>query len=333
MKSKLLLIFVGGTIGMIPNPETGALEPAESAVELMKQIPELEEIAELEVLVLDNIDSSNMSPLHWTRIAQAIEKNYDAYEGFIIAQGTDTMAYAASALSFALQGLAKPVVFTGSLIPLQKAGSDARNNLVYACMTAALDMAEVCIVLSNMILRGNRAKKHHESFVAAFHSPNYPILGELGRPIVLHEWCKKREKNLRLRVVPEFDANIAVLRLFPGFRANLLEKMLEADVHGIVVEGFGPGNVPFLSDSVIPMIERCGEKNIPVVIANQMEHGKTNLRAYDAGLRALEAGALSSSDMTIEATITKTMWALAQTDGSIEKMKDIMEKNIAGELS
>lgn len=330
-KPHILLIFAGGTIGMVHNPATGALEPAASAVTLMKEIPELSTITNLDIDVVANIDSSNMTPLHWTKIAAVIEKNYGKYDGFVIAQGTDTMAYTASALSFALQDLGKPVVFTGSLIPLQKAGSDARNNLVYACMTAALDIAEVCIVLSHTILRGNRAKKHHESFVAAFHSPNFPILGELGRPITLHEWRTPRCER-PLRVSTRFNANIAVVRLFPGFDPTIITTLVNKGIEGLIIEGFGPGNVPFLETSIIPAIKQTIDQGIPVVISNQMEEGKTNLYAYEAGLQAAMVGAISSGDMTIEAATTKLMWALANSNGHPHEVKKIIETNLAGEL-
>ncbi|PIR03805.1 MAG: L-asparaginase 1 [Candidatus Magasanikbacteria bacterium CG11_big_fil_rev_8_21_14_0_20_39_34] len=333
MKPHILLIFAGGTIGMVPNKDTGALQPAESALELMKQIPELEEIATLDIEVVANIDSSNMTPEHWVKISHTINDNYSKYDGFVVAQGSDTMAYTASALSFALQGLGKPVIFTGSLIPLQKAGSDARNNLVYACMTAALDLAEVCIVLSHTILRGNRAKKHHESFVAAFHSPNFPNLGELGRPITLHSWRNKRNNSSPLTLHADFDENIAVIRLFPGFPPKIIDSIVAQGTHALIIEGFGPGNVPFLNTSIIPSIQKAISHGIPVIISNQMEEGTTNLHAYEAGLEAQKAGAISSGDMTIEATITKTMWALANSDKSIKSIKAILEKDISGELS
>lgn len=329
---KLLLLFAGGTIGMVHNSQTGALEPAASALELLQHIPELHEIADIDFELIDNVDSSNMTPDHWQRLAQRIADTYHQYEGFVIAQGTDTMAYTASALSFALGNLGKPVVLTGSLIPLSKAGSDARNNLVYACMTASLDIAEVCIVLSNTILRGNRAKKHHESFVAAFHSPNFPPLGELGRPIMLNEWCKKRHTNtLELRAM--FDHRIMVVRLFPGLDPQNIMQLLDmGNIRALIIEGFGPGNVPFLNHSMIPVIEQATSKNIPVIIANQMEHGKTNLEAYGAGLRAAQAGAIGAEDMTVEAIITKTMWALAVTADTGVSIQKILQTNYAGEM-
>lgn len=330
MKPKILLLFAGGTIGMVPNPETGALQPAQSALEVLNNIPELNQIADIDFEVVVNVDSSNMVPEHWIKLAESIVKKYDDYDGFVVAQGTDTMAYSASALSYALGNLGKPVVFTGSLIPLLEIGSDARNNLVYACMTASLDIAEVCIVLSNQILRGNRAKKHHESFVAAFHSPNFPELGELGRPIVLNEWCNKRH-NGELDAKIDFDRRLVVIKLFPGFNPDILENLLSLDIRAIVIEGFGPGNVPFLETSIISGIIKAREKNIVVLIANQMERGKTHLESYEAGLKAKEAGAISAHDMTTEAAVTKLMWSLSQAN-TIEEIDKIMSTNIAGEL-
>jgi len=330
-KFKILLLFAGGTIGMVHNIQTGALEPAQNSNELLNEVPELNQIVELGFEFVVNIDSSNICPDHWTMLANRIAENYDKYDGFVVAHGTDTMAYTASALSFALQGINKPVVFTGSLIPLREIGSDARNNLVYACMTAELDIAEVCILIGNKIMRGNRAKKKHESFIAAFHSPNYPELGELGRPITLNQWRKKRDGN-NLSVQPNFDHNITLIKLFPGFDPYILDNAIEHGTHGIIVEGFGPGNVPFLEHTIIPHIKKAVEKNIPVIITNQMEYGKTNLQSYEAGLKALEVSAISGKDMTVEAVVTKLMWVLGFTK-DMKQIGYLMSKDLAGELS
>lgn len=316
---------------MVKNPKTGVLQPATNASEIIRDIPELQKYVQLDLKMVVNIDSSNMNPTHWTEIAKAIHSIYDRYDGFVVVQGTDTMAYSASALSFALQNLSKPIIFTGSLIPLSEIGADGRSNLVYACLTATLDIAEVCIVFANRIIRANRAKKHHESFVDVFHSPNYPYLGELGRPTTLFEWRKKRRKRV-LTFRPNFDSKISVLKLFPGFDPYIIERAVERDAHGIIIEGFGPGNIPFLDNSIITQIEKAIENNIPVIIANQLEKGITNLHAYEGGFMALKAGAISSHDMTTEATIAKLMWALAYTR-KISSIKSIMEKDLSGELS
>lgn len=329
-RPKICLLFAGGTIGMVRNPKTGALQPAVSAVDIIKDFPDIQKFMKLDFKVVMNMDSSNMNPGHWSEIAKTIHGLYDKYDGFVVAQGTDTMAYSASALSFALQNLSKPVVLTGSLIPLTELGSDGRNNLVYACMTATLDIAEVCMVFANKIIRGNRAKKYHESFVAVFHSPNYPYLGELGRPIKLHEWRKKRRKRV-LQFQSKFDSNIALIKLFPGFDPAIIQRAVERKVSGIIIEGFGPGNVPFIENSIIPEIERATKNDIPVVVANQMEKGITNLTAYEAGYYAKKAGAISSKDMTTEATVAKFMWVLAKTK-KLPEIKKLMEKDLVGEL-
>lgn len=329
-RPKICLLFAGGTIGMVRDPKTGALAPASSAVDIIKDFPEIQKLMKLDFKMVMNIDSSNMLPVHWTEIAKKINSLYDKYDGFVVAQGTDTMAYSGSALSFALQNLSKPIVFTGSLIPLTELGSDGRNNLIYACMTATLDIAEVCMVFANKIIRANRAKKNHESFVAVFHSPNYPYLGELGRPIKLHDWRKKRRKR-GLKFQPDFNPNISLLKLFPGFHPDTLKRVIERGVDGIIIEGYGPGNVSFMENSIIPQIKRATDMGIPVIIANQMEKGITNLTAYEAGYYAAKAGAISSKDMTTEATVTKLMWVLAKTK-KLSEVRALMEKDLSGEM-
>ena len=329
-KPKICLLFAGGTIGMVPNKRTGVLEPTSNPSQLLERFPELNKIIDLEFHHVFNIDSSNMEPTHWTTLAEKIQELYSKYDGFVIAQGTDTMAYTASALSFALQNLSKPVVLTGSLIPLFEIGADALNNLTYACLTATLDIAEVCIVFANRVIRGNRAKKHHESFVDVFHSPNFPYLGELGRPTTLFEWRKKRRKRI-LVFKPNFNPNIALVKLFPGIKAEFFDRIFESKVDGIIIEGFGAGNLPFLENSVISKVKEATDKGIAVVVANQLEKGITNLHAYEGGFRARKAGAIASKDMTIEACVAKLMWALAQTK-SIPDVKRLFEKEIAGEL-
>jgi len=330
-RPKICILFAGGTIGMIKNPSTGVLQPASNVSEIIREIPEIQKIVSLDLKMVVNIDSSNMEPHHWTEIAKKIYENYDRFDGFVVVQGTDTMAYTASALSFALQNLSKPVVITGSLIPLSEIGADGRNNLIYACLTATLDIAEVCIVFANKIIRGNRAKKYHESFVDVFHSPNYPFLGELGRPTVLFDWRKKRRKRV-IKFRPNFDPKISLLKLFPGFDPEIIDRALERGARGIIIEGFGPGNVPFLETSIIPQIENSIDKNVPIIIANQMERGITNLMAYECGLKAKKAGAISSHDMTTEATATKLMWALAYNK-KLSDIRKVMETDIAGEIS
>jgi L-asparaginase len=329
---KILIITAGGTIGMIPNSKTGALEPAKDPLAFLKLMPDLAKLAKIELEQVMNIDSSNMAQTEWEQIAKTIYKNYNQFDGFVVIQGTDTLAYSASALSFTFQDLNKPIVFTGSLLPAFELGSDAINNLIYACMTATQDIAEVCLVFSNKILRANRSKKHHESFLVGFHSPVFPNLGELGRPIKLNDWRNKKSKTRKLKFKPKFDNKVGVVKLYPGFNPLLLTYYLEQKYKAIFIEGFGSGNIPFLKNSIVPMIETLTKNGIIVAIGNQMEKGKTNLNAYQAGRKALEAGAISNQDMTSEASITKLMWLCANKT-SVKAIKEGFEQNLAGEIS
>lgn len=315
---------------MMPDPSTGALTPAKSGEDLLKQIPRLAEHCEIDVIHLFNIDSSNMDPSHWTQIADTIAKQYDKYDGFVVAQGTDTMAYSASAVSFALQELNKPVVFTGSIVPMSELGADGRNNLIYSCFVATMDIAEVCIVFGNKIVKGNRAVKNHESFVDVFDSPNYPLLGEVERPIRLHQWHEVKGIG-KLKVQSGFESQVEVFRLFPGMSVAGVQNAIERGVRGIVIQGFGPGNMPS-NNSLLPVLRGAMSHGISVVISSQMDKSVTNLESYEVGYQAKEAGAISAGDMTNEATIAKLMWSLAQTDDTAE-VKRLMESNIAGERS
>lgn len=314
---------------MMPDPVTGALKPAQDGTALLEAIPGLEKHCTIEVFHLFNIDSSNMQPSHWTTIARKIQELYDAYDGFVVAQGTDTMAFSASAVSFALQNTGKPVVFTGSIVPMSELGADGRNNLIYACFVAGMNIAEVCIVFGNKIVRANRAVKNHESFVDVFHSPNFPLLGEIERPIRLFDWARKRHDG-GVRVQAEFDSNIELIRLFPGMALETITNAIERGVRGIVIQGFGPGNIPSADGKLLAILKDAVTRGVVVVISSQMEKSVTNLHSYEVGYKAMEAGVLSAGDMTNEATITKLMWALGQTDDATQVAK-IVSANNAGE--
>lgn len=324
-------MFAGGTIGMVEDKKTGVLRPAEDVSAILRFFPELRKKISFEFFSLFNIDSSNMEPSHWSIVARKIKEVYDRFDGFLVIQGTDTLAYTASALSFALRNLSKPIVFTGSLVPLSELGADARNNLIYASLVATMDIAEVCIVFGHKILRGNRSKKNHESFVDVFDSPIFPQLGEIERPIRLHEWRRKRRKRI-LAYQPKFETNIRLVKIFPGFDPSSLDRMIQGGAKGLIIEGYGPGNIPFLENSILPQIERAIKNGIPVVIGSQMEKSVTNLHAYEAGYKVLQLGAISAHDMTTESTVAKLMWVLAQTR-DIKKVKALMENDLAGELS
>lgn len=327
-RPKIKVLFAGGTIGMIRNRRTGALEPAPDMGPIFQIMPELQSELQLDFEPVVNIDSTNMEPTHWTELAKRIQKHYDHYDGFVIAQGTDTMAYTASALSFALQNLSKPIICTGALMPLNELGTDGRNNFIYACRLATYDLAEVAIVFGSKIMRGNRATKYREAFFDVFESPNFPLLGEILRPIKLNEWRRKRRKRLP-QFNPSFNEKVAVIKLFPGFDPEYLNHMIHSKIQGIVLEGFGPGNIPH---PLIPSIENAIAKGIPIVVGTQMAHGRTNLEAYGVGYKALKTGVIEAKDMTTEACVTKLMWILAQTN-NLGKIRTMMHTDYAGEIT
>ncbi|KKT77124.1 MAG: L-asparaginase type I family protein [Candidatus Peregrinibacteria bacterium GW2011_GWA2_44_7] len=294
-RPRIKILFAGGTIGMIRNRYSKALEPAQDLGSILQLIPEIQSEIKIDFERVMNLDSTNMKPSDWEILAKTIQKHYDQYDGFVIAQGTDTMAYTASALSFALQSLSKPVICTGALMPLNELGSDGRNNLIYASRVASYDLAEVAIVFGDKIIRGNRATKYKEGLFDVFKSAKFPLLGEIQRPIKLNEWRKKRRKRVP-QFVPKFNNKVAVIKLFPGFQSEYLQKMIESG------------------------------------IATQMEEGQTNLKAYEVGYHALEAGVMEARDMTTEACVTKLMWCLAQTR-DLKKIRKMMGTDYAGEIT
>lgn len=339
-KGKILLIISGGTIGMKPD-EKGILKPSKDK-ELIKLFPQLKEIASYDVEYFANIDSSDMQPEMWSQLAELIFLNYDKYKAFVITHGTDTMTYTAAALSFALQGLAKPVILTGSQIPASIIGSDAHTNLINAFKVAAYEkipIPEVCIVFGLVILRGNRAIKKSERDLNAFEISNTEQIGLLGRimldvqiyPYAIH----KVNKNNPLQLFNKFEKRVLPLKLYPGLSPSYLQSIIESlkDCRGIVLEAFGAGNVPdYAENSLIPIIRKATDKGIPVVTTTQCPGGSANLTLYELGYKALLAGAISAYDMTSETTIVKLMWALTQTS-DLNEIRKIMQHNYAGEIS
>ncbi|MES2344970.1 MAG: asparaginase [Chlamydiota bacterium] len=330
MKKKILLLFCGGTIVMEKNEE-GVLAPPnkERAMQsLMDLEPKIEQLALVDVVFIDNIDSTNITPSHWDLMAQVIFDRYDDYDGFVVTHGTDTMAYSASALAFALQNLGKPIVFTGSQIPGYFLESDARRNLINALRVAVMDVAAVMLVFSEKIILGVRASKVSHTELEAFASINRKSLGYVGVNIRFHEKLgKKPEKPLSLEL--GFDGKIAVISLVPGMPITVLEELLTCDLHGIILVAYGSGNIP---EIYLPFLEKAQTKKMPVVIRTQCLEGSTSMDIYATGKQALRHCVIEVYDMSLETTITKLMWALKR-GVSYEEIKTIMQKNYAGEIS
>ncbi|NQU99704.1 MAG: asparaginase [Parcubacteria group bacterium] len=311
---------------------SGALDMQnkEEAIDsLLKIEPNIDSIADIDILYIDNIDSTNMNTDHWDQIAQAVDKNYDKYDGFVITHGTNTMAYTASALSYALGDLGKPVVLTGSQIPGDKIETDARRNFVNAIRVATMDLAGVVLVFDEEIIIGSRASKVSESKLDGFETINWDLLGQIRIDIRLHPGrvVKRHSKPLKLQI--GFEKNIAVIHLVPGMDTSLLEKILRSNAKGIILRGFGPGDIGY---DYLDFIKKAREKDIPVVIDSQCLEGSTMMHINDVGKKALEAGAIQAYDMSIESVTTKLMWALKRAK-SIKEIQKVMHTNYTGEIN
>ncbi len=324
---KILLIFCGGTISMHKNTTTGALDIAHGADQLFKLEPRLIEIASITVHNLTNIDSTNMSASDWIQIGKTIEENYNQYDGFVVTMGTNTLAYASSALSFSIQKLGKPVVFTGAQIPAEAISTDARNNLVNALRVATMDIAGVFVVFGSKIILGSRAKKLSEADLDAFGSFNDGDFGEISIGIKINkEEQTQHDKTPSFK--NSFDENIISLTCIPGFKVDYLNNLIESGIKGVILRGFGAGDISY---DFIPFLEHARSKKVPVVVTTQCR-GSTVMGLNDPGLKALEAGVIQAFDMSMESMSTKLMWMLAQNT-PYEKFKELFHTNMSGEIN
>lgn len=324
----ICLIFCGGTMTMKRNVD-GALAPYFTSRSLLHMVPQLSDFANITVIEVSNLDSSNMTTDIWTKLADTIKTNYDIYDGFVVTHGTDTMAYTASAISFVFHDAKKPIVFTGAQKPLEQVPSDAINNLINAVILAGKEHVGVAICFGPKILQGNRATKVSESSLDAFDSPMVKPMGEIS----LEQYIRIPEKPKKHQFGDwrhtTFDPNIMEIQLIPSISPVHLKALVDAGCHGVIIEGFGPGNVP---ESVLPFLEYAATKSVPVVILSQCRNGITHMQLYDVGVRALKAGGIPGLDMTIEAASAKLMWALSKTQ-NVEDIRALFAANIAGEVT
>jgi len=326
---RVLVLFCGGTLVM-ERDERGSLVTPEldrAIRNLMSMETRLGELAELEVAHVDNIDSANIRPEHWDRVAELIDEKYDEYDGFVITHGTDTMAYTASALSFVLGDLGKPVVLTGSQIPGSQIESDARRNFVNAVRVATTDVSGVMVAFDRKIILGARATKVSESKLDAFDGINGGLLGEIRVDLRLTDEAKPRhESTLDLR--KGFETNVAIVTLAPGMPLHVLEGLVDSGVKGLVLRGFGTGNVAY---EHLAAVERACEADIPVVVTTQGLQGATRMHSYALGRRLLDVGAIQGYDMGTECIVTKLMWALRRA-GTVDAVRALIHTNFCGEI-
>jgi L-asparaginase len=327
MAKKILLILTGGTLAMVE--DVGLLRPADNR-DIVRHVPEISKIADLTVIDLFNIDSADIQIHHWVKVAETIYQHVHDYDGFVIVHGTDTMTYTATALSFMLNNLHKPVIMTGSQKPISDILTDARNNLLNAIFLATQDIPEVCIYFDYKLYRGNRTKKMSSTQFAAFSSPNYPVLATVGTQIQVQRKLLRKPSGM-MRVYSNFDTRVNIQRTFPGLKPSYLTKMLDTDVRAIILQGFGMGNLPSVENSLIPFIEQATQKGIIVAIASQSSRGGVSLDQYESANKAKASGAISTHDMTIETSLVKMMYLLGQFNDN-RLVADNFELSIAGEL-
>lgn len=335
MKRKSIYILcTGGTISMQKTAQ-GYVPAYGHLTKAMEKIPELKnpDMPEYTVHEYEKpIDSANMTPQHWMQMGETIFKNYDQYDGFVILHGTDTMAYTASALSFMLENLNKPVILTGAQLPLFETRSDARENLINALLIAShYKIPEVCVYFNNRLFRGNRCKKTDAGSFAAFESANFPTLGKIGTDIVIrHQLLRKpQQADLNLQLIKPLA--IGALRIFPGISLDMLQHFLRPPLQALVLETYGFGNAPE-DKKFLDVIRDATKQGIFIVNCSQCITAKVKMSTYAAGSALLDAGVVSGGDMTAEAAIAKLFYLFSKELPLPEIKKQVM-MDLRGELT
>jgi L-asparaginase len=339
-KSSVLLIYTGGTIGMKEDPGNQTLKPFDFS-SLMEEVPELHKFAlRIDSYTFDPlIDSSDIEPSMWQKLAEIIRDNYNSYDGFVVLHGTDTMAYSASALSFMLENLSKPVIFTGSQLPIGRPRTDGKENLISAVEIASArepdgtpTVPEVCIYFNSLLLRGNRCTKVDATGFEAFRSPNLPPLAEAGIDIRYNRDIIRRTPPGPFRIHTRLDTSVSILKVHPGITRQVVEDiLLGSRTRAVIIESYGCGNAPS-SDWFLDIVRESNARGKILYNVTQCIRGLVNMDLYATGRTLKDAGVLGGKDITTESALGKLFFLMGNSDDN-ESVKAYLEYDLRGEMS